>query len=233
MHNAFMTDLDERVPATVTGAPTLVEGIHQALRDSIAHGTLPPGYRLREIPLAAHFECSTTPVREAIRKLEHEGLVKIYPRRGAEVTSFTLTEVEHLYEARMVLETYATRKGAEKRPTAADLAPVRALLEKQKKAVTDGANLPPMDADFHEAITALAGNPVIAELVARATRQIEAVQSRSDAVVKGGSANAHKAHNAILKAVAKGDADVAEQLMREHLEWAGTAVTSSLSAAKG
>lgn len=231
MHNALMTDLAERLPATVASAPTLVDGIHRTLRDAIAHGRLPKGYRLREMPLADHFGCSTTPVREAIRKLEHEGLVKIYPRRGAEVTAFTTTEVADLYETRLVLECYAIRKGTELRPSASDLADTKALLKRQKDTVADGAGAPPLDAEFHQAITALAGNPVIAELVARATRQIEAVQSRSDAVVKGGRVAAHKAHDAILKAVARGDADRAERLMREHLEWARDAVMSSLDEA--
>jgi DNA-binding GntR family transcriptional regulator len=69
---------------------------------------------------------------------------------------------------------------------------------------------------------------LIAELVERATRQIEAVQARNGSYVKGGETQAAKAHAAILKAVASGQADRAEALMRKHLEWAGTAVMESL-----
>lgn len=223
-----MTELADRIPATVAAAPTLVEGIQNALREAIATGRLPSGYRLREIPLAAHFECSTTPVREALRKLEHEGLVKVYPRRGAEVTAFSLSEVEHLYEARLVLETYATRRAAERKPSQAELEPVHDLLARQEEAISDAAGRPPLNAEFHEALTALAGNTVISELAARLTRQIEAVQARSGTAVKEGHQPAVKAHRAILRAMAKGDADRAEKLMREHLEWTRQAVSDSM-----
>lgn len=226
-----MTDLSVLGPATATGAPTLVDGIQASLRDAIAKGALPAGFRLREIPLAAHFGCSTTPVREAIRKLEHEGLVRVYARRGAEVMSVTTAEIEHLYETRTVLECYATRKAAEKRPTAEQLAEARGILTRQQAAVDDhnDSRSAPLDADFHREITALCGNPMIAELVERATRQIEAVQARTGSVVKGGPAQASKAHASILNAVAAGQADRAESLMRKHLEWAGKAVMTSLS----
>lgn len=228
-----MTDLAERIPPGLAGGTSLVDGIRLALRSAIAEGALPPGYRLREIPLAAHFECSTTPVREAIRKLEAEGLVRIYPRRGAEVTAFSVSEVEHLYEMRLVLETYAARKGARRKPTEEDLAPVRAVLRRHKAALDDGRPRPPMDDEFHEAITALAGNPVIAESAARLTRQIVSVQARVGSEVKGGRAEAYAAHTKILEAVAAGDARAAEKLMREHLEWARDAVLATFDGKHG
>lgn len=226
-----MTELAERVPTNLAGGASLVDGIRLALRSAIAEGSLPPGYRLREIPLAEHFQCSTTPVREAIRKLEAEGLVRIYPRRGAEVTAFSVSEVEHFYETRLVLETYAARKGARRKPTEDDLAPVRAVLRRHKEALQDGQSHPPMDDEFHEAITALAGNPVIAELAARLTRQIVSVQGRVGSQVTGGRKEAYDAHELILEAMAAGDSRSAEKLMREHLEWSRDAVLATLGGA--
>src|SRR5699024_1036350 len=226
-----MTDLAERVPTDLAGSTSLVDGIRLALRSAIAQGSLPPGYRLREIRLAAHFECSTTPVREAIRKLEAEGLVRIYPRRGAEVTAFSISEVEHLYETRLVLETHAARKAARRRPTEEELAPVREVLARHKAAIDEGQPGPPVDDEFHEALTALAGNPVIAELAARLTRQIVSVQARTGTQVQGGRTAAYAAHTEILDAVAAGDARAAERLMREHLEWARDAVLATLGGA--
>lgn len=223
-----MTELAERVPTDLAGGTSLVDGIRLALRSAIADGSLPPGFRLREIPLAAHFDCSTTPVREAIRKLEAEGLVRIYPRRGAEVTAFSGDEVAHLYETRLVLETHAARKAARSKPTEEDLAPVRAVLQRHKQTLTDGQSHPPMDDEFHEALTALAGNPVISELAAKLTRQIVSVQARAGSTVKGGRKQAYLAHERILDAVAAGDARGAEKLMREHLEWSRDAVLGTL-----
>lgn len=223
-----MSELTDLLPRAESESGSLVDAIHRTLREAILAGSLPPGFRLREIALATHFDCSTTPVREAIRRLVSEGLAKLYPRRGAVVTSLTTAEVDHLYETRLVLETYATRKGAERRPSDGDLAPVRDVLHRQQAlapGTTHGASL---DAEFHQVLTALAGNPVIADLVLRCTRQIEAVQSRYAASVDDGLEHAIRAHEAIYEAVRAGDADAAEQLMREHLEWNRDAVAESV-----
>jgi DNA-binding GntR family transcriptional regulator len=139
--------------------------------------------------------------------------------------------VAQLYETRTVLECYAVRKAAEQRPAKAAVAAVRAIVARQREALTSTAPArQPMDADFHREITALAGNPVIAELVERTVRQIEAVQARSAAVVRGESARTCRAHASIVAAVAKGDADRAESVMREHLAIAQRAVMAALAA---
>lgn len=229
MHNVAMTDLSVLGPPITTGAPTLVESIQFTLRDAIAKGALPAGYRLREIPLAAHFGCSTTPVREAIRRLENEGLVKVYPRRGAEVTSVSSTEVDHLYETRMVLETYVVRKAAETLPTEAELAHAHKIVAEQQEAIDRDAQTPLLDPEFHREVAHLSGNPVITDLVEKTVRQIEAVQARSGSVVKGENKRTCQAHAAIMAAIAKGDADKAESLMREHLERAQHVVTASIT----
>lgn len=232
MHNVDMTDLTERIPSTLISAPTVVDGIHLTLRDAISQGQLPKGYRLREMALAAHFGCSVTPVREAIRRLEHEGLVTIYPRRGAQVASLSTSEVADLYETRLVLECYAVRKAAERKPAKPELAEARAMLSRQRASLSDQEHTAPLDAEVHQALTVLAGNPVIAELASHATRQIEAVQARVGAVVPGGRNAAYKAHQEILKAIAAGDADNAESLMRKHLEWTRDAVLAQLDEAQ-
>jgi DNA-binding GntR family transcriptional regulator len=224
-----MDDLADRIPAAANSGTTLVESIRTALRSAITSGSLPPGFRLREIALAERFDCSTTPVREAIRKLESEGLVKVYPRRGAEVTSFTTSEVDHLYEVRLVLETHAIRKAAELRPDKTALAPVKDLIDRQQELVKGGADEADLvDAEIHEQFALLAGNPAMAQLIARSTRQIEAVQSRMDIWVEGGTDMALAAHRNIFDAVQRGDADAAEQAMRGHLEAAREVVGESL-----
>lgn len=224
-----MDELADRIPTAVAGGTTLVEGIRTALRSAITNGSLPPGFRLREIALAEHFACSTTPVREAIRKLESEGLVKVYPRRGAEVTTFTTSEVDHLYEVRLVLETHSIRKAAGLHPDEAALAPLKALIDRQQELVRDGAEqVDLVDAEIHEQFALLAGNPAMAQLVARSTRQIEAVQSRMDIWVEGGTDLALAAHREIFDAVRRGDPEAAQDAMRMHLETARKVVGESL-----
>lgn len=225
MHNAPMADLSVLGPPNANGALSLVEGIQRSLREAIANGSLPAGFRLREIPLAEHFACSTTPVREALRRLEHEGLVKVYPRRGAEVTSVTSPEVEQLYELRMLLECHAVRRAAEQKPSASALKAARDVIDEQKATGQERM----LDADFHREITALAGNSVISELVEKTVRQIEAVQARTRARVEGEVNRTCKAHAAIVAAIGKGDADRAEEAMREHLERVRRVVTAGLA----
>lgn len=225
-HNTAMEDLTSRIPRPHQAAPSLVEGIRMALGDSIAKGIIPAGYRLTEISLAEHFGCSTTPVREAIRKLEAEGLVKIYPRRGAEVTSVGVDDLKKLYEVRMVLECHAVRRAAE-RVAAGDTGGVRAarqLVERQRRFL-DGSEpaSAPIDSQVHAAIAELAGNDVMAGMIGTATRQIEAVQARSGALVADWEP-AVVAHERVLDEIEAGNADAAERLMREHLEQAAAMV---------
>ncbi|MGD7707687.1 GntR family transcriptional regulator [Microlunatus sp. Y2014] len=208
--------------------------IQETLRDAIASGRLPSGYRLREIPLAEHFACSTTPVREALRQLEREGLAKIHPRRGAEVAGFTLAEVADLYEVRLLLEPYAARRAAEQELSRADLAELRKLVGSHRKAMSEGQQSTPMGASFHHSLTGLAGNAVLAGTVNQVTRQIEAVQARSGALTADpqGQRETVRMHREIMQAIADHDGDAAEQLMRDHLNWAKALVLAAIDGTK-
>ena len=85
----------------------LREVVFMTLRRQILKGELKPGERLMEINLANRLGVSRTPVREAIRKLEHEGLVEMVPRRGAHVAEITRQELNDVLEIRRSLETLA------------------------------------------------------------------------------------------------------------------------------
>jgi DNA-binding GntR family transcriptional regulator len=233
MHNVDVIDLSESVPTAPASARSLVQGIQDALREAISNGSLPPGYRLREIPLAAHFNCSTTPVREAIRHLEHEGLVTVLPRRGAEVASISASNIAHLYETRAILECSAVRKVAELRPSAHDLAKLKTMLEHQRDMVESGRvpTLYPTDVEFHQELCRLSGNPVTSDLVARLVRQIQTVRVQADATVAQGPQHTIGAHEGIISAIEKGQADRAESLMRKHLAWAEEGLLKALRAA--
>ena len=91
------------IPRTVKS--TLVEN----LRDEILLGELVPGQYIRLEEIAARFDVSTMPVREALRDLEAEGLVTIYPHKGAVVTQLSSNDLQDIYDVRAVLEEMATR----------------------------------------------------------------------------------------------------------------------------
>lgn len=81
--------------------------VFNTLRDAILRGEITPGERLMEIPLAHKLGVSRTPVREAIRMLEHEGLAITYPRRGARVANMSVKDLDDVLEIREVLDTLA------------------------------------------------------------------------------------------------------------------------------
>ncbi len=227
VHNAYVIDVAQAVPIVASPSPSLADIIITSLRSAIIAGALPAGHRLRERDLSTLFQCSSTPVREALHRLEGEGLVKVHQRRGVEVTSLSVTEVEDMYELRIVLECYAAAKAARSRPSTEALAEAAGIVAKQLRG-SDDSGLDPLDAEFHRALTALARNEVVANTVERTTRQIEAVQARVKAVVAGGRTKAAAAHEQILAAVAEGKPQRAEKLMREHLGWACEAVLTSI-----
>ena len=88
---------------------TAQEIVLEALRQAILEGVLAPGARLRQEDLAAVFDTSRIPVREALRALEYEGLVESEPHRGFTVTSLDADEIDEIYELRILLESEAVR----------------------------------------------------------------------------------------------------------------------------
>lgn len=106
MTSDFSIDMNQFMP--------LREVVFTTLRQAILKGELPPGERLMEITLANKLGVSRTPIREAIRKLELEGLVVMIPRKGAHVAHITVQELNDVLEVRRGLEELAIRKACER-----------------------------------------------------------------------------------------------------------------------
>ena len=102
MTSDFSADMNEYLP--------LREVVFNTLRQAILKGELKPGERLMEIALAERLGVSRTPIREAMRKLELEGLVVMIPRRGAQVANITEKDLNDVLEVRIVLENMAIEK---------------------------------------------------------------------------------------------------------------------------
>ena len=101
MESNFKVNMNEYLP--------LRDVVFNTLRQAILRGELKPGERLMEIQLANKLGVSRTPIREAIRKLELEGLVSIIPNKGAYVTGITRKDVEDIYAIRSLLEGLCAR----------------------------------------------------------------------------------------------------------------------------
>lgn len=220
-----MTDLTHLAPLSNRGS--LVDQVRDSLHAAITAGVLDPGARLREIPLSQHFGISTTPVREALRRLESEGLVEVQPRRGAVVVALEDHVVSDLYDLRLVLETAGARLAA----TASDLdlSGVYALMS-QLESLVDGpeSEFAGVDVALHRAINDLSGNRELAETAERVHRRIQAVRVRS--AVPGRLRIAQDQHAEMVEALRRRDPDLAEAATRTHILSAKQNVLSVLGA---
>lgn len=144
----------------------LRELVFEQLRNSILNGTLKPGARLMEIDLAEKLGVSRTPVREAIRKLELEGLVVMEVRKGAYVADVSVKETLDILEVRSVLEGLAASLAA-KRITQEELEALYVVLEDFNQAVKDDDMQRMIESDtrFHNMIFEATRNKKLIQIV--------------------------------------------------------------------
>jgi len=93
---------------------SLKDRVYEYIKSSIITGKIEPNTHLKEAGLSESMNVSRAPIREALNKLEKEGLVSIVPRKGAVVTPISTEEVESIWEIRSILEPYAAREAAQK-----------------------------------------------------------------------------------------------------------------------
>lgn len=156
------------------GHQTLRERISDALRESIIKGELAPGARLQEVEIAAAYQTSRTPVREAFRQLESEGFLVIRPRRGAVVTPITVKDIREFYEVKSVLESFAAEK-AVSRITDAEINRMEELNRelKRRHQMGDIAGMVPVHNEFHEIFVNACGNERLAQLIRNLVNQFQ------------------------------------------------------------
>ena len=137
----------------------LREAVRDTLRTRIFEGHYAPGTRLVERDLAAEFNVSRLPVREALRMLRQEGLIRDRASRGMEVSGLSAKDVEDLFDVRQSLEVLACRLAAA-RATEADLEQLQGLLDEADRCLAKGAVMDAhrANSEFHDAITRIANN---------------------------------------------------------------------------
>lgn len=186
------------------------------VRSRILGGEYALGQRLSEVELSAALGISRSPLREALRLLANEGLVKVVSGRGVSVADFTETEVRELIEIREALDVLAVRLAAE-RATTQQIAVLRDNLEGLTSALrTHGTQTPEWPSDFHLCIYEAAGNSRLKEHGFAVHTQLRLVRFRSGAAPDR-MEQAHQEHLALLAAIADHDPDMAARRMREHL----------------
>ena len=140
--------------------------VFNTLREAILKGDLEPGERLMEIALANRLGVSRTPIREAIRKLELEGLVVMIPRRGAQVASITKKDLQDVLEVRSSLEVLATELACE-RINAEQLDALKGALNRFEEVLGSGdvSVIARADVDFHDVIFSSTGNARLVQIL--------------------------------------------------------------------
>lgn len=202
----------------------LVDEATKTLRDAILNGRFVPGARLRQTDLADRLGISRTPIREALGRLQHEGLVELLPGGGVRVALLDLAEAVELYDLREVLDGLAARLAAA-RATPAELATLdralgrmRQCLERRDANQWFGAHVA-----FHDAIFRASGHVRLQSLSAVVRLSIQRFHPlllRTPHRLE----DAHREHRGIYEAIVAGNGERAERLARAHIANAKTIV---------
>lgn len=191
------------------------QSAYRRLLEEIRNGALLPGARLREIELAERMGISRTPVREAIRQLESDGLVAHLPRQGATIRSLDHAEVVELYEMRAVLEGTAARLAA-RAASDIELAELAAL-NGELAAAPAGAQAREVNRVFHRTLIEAARNRFLIKAMS-ALQKTLLILGPTTLAEPDRAAGAVAEHAAVLDALLARDGAQAEVAMRAHVE---------------
>jgi DNA-binding GntR family transcriptional regulator len=196
---------------------TAAEKAYVFTKERILDGRFGGGLLITEGDVGADVGVSRTPVREAFLRLESEGLLRLYPKRGALVVAVSPTEVEMVMETRLLVERFAIGKIIE---TEAELgaSPAEVIARQERLgARSDSTGFVEADREFHRIFVAAAGNPILLalhdSLRDRQTRMNLAALARSDDRQR----QVLMEHRAIAEAVAARDLDAALAMVDQHL----------------
>lgn len=192
--------------------------VFQTLRKAILTGELKPGERLMEIHLAERLGVSRTPIREAIRKLELEGLVTNLPRRGAMVAEISEKGLKDVLEVRRALDTFCAELACNRITDGEKENLVKACKAFDDAVKTGDATLiARADVEFHDIIIGATGND---RLVAMLNNLAEQMYRYRFEYIKDETQHAKlvSEHKALMDAILKGDEEGAKKAAGEHID---------------
>ena len=201
--------------------PTAWEQAYLALRCRLADGTFPPGAHLREDDLATQLGVSRTPIREALRRLDAEGWLRVVPNQGAFAAEWSLREIIEIFDLRAMLEAHAAEHAAIK-PTRQGIAALTAACEAGEAAM-HGADLAAIEqisaanVRFHETLWEMSGqNRTRATLISLAVPPMILNNFRKfdDVILRRCQAQ----HREVTEAIATRNPSWAGAVMRAHAE---------------
>lgn len=203
---------------------------YERLQEAIREGKLTSGTRLREEDVAADLKMSRTPVREALRRLQAEGLLTQESSRSMVVSKLDHQMMTELYLMRDVLEGTAARLAA-RHASEAEVAVLRDLVDVEAKLGKDAKQLAQHNRRFHEALYLAAHNRFLLKTL-NALRDALALLGETTYAAPGRAKAAVQEHRAIVEAIASGDAAAAEAAARTHIQGAQRARIRMVAEAK-
>ena len=195
----------------------LRQEIYDTLRDAILNGDLKSGVRLIETRIAEQLGVSRTPVREAIHKLESEGLLMTHPQKGLIVNEISLDDIEEIQGIRMILERYVARLAAKKIKDD-ELKKLEDLLNRSEEALKKKNidKVLELNTKFHDLINSISGSKRLQDLIRQHSEYIQSFR-RAALHTKGHAEQALKEHRLILEALKMKNPDTVEVLVSQHV----------------
>lgn len=186
---------------------------YKSIKEYILEGRLDENSRLTEEFLSGQLGISKSPIREALNRLEAEGLIRIEARRGAYLRSFTDKEVDDLYSLREALEVHAVRTGEFPPALVKEL---RASVKRQRTYLkaNDKSKYIDEDVSFHATLARATGNARLCEVLQNVQNQIWLFRRKTYDI---SSSTAADAHDAIVDAIEKDDRKAAEEAASQHI----------------
>src|SRR4051794_20235059 len=219
-------------PPVLAGSGPAAARVYAYVKERLLDGRFPGGALLSENELSQQLGLSRTPVRQAFVQLEAEGLLELYPKRGALVVPVAASEIEDVFEARLLVEEHCARRAAGARAAlAAELADA---LAERGRAIARGAGgraeFAGSDRRFHRAIVHASGNAILTRLYDALRDRQQRIAAVSLARNPGDAGRFIAEHRGIVDALGRADATAACELVSAHLRTAREAARGARDA---
>lgn len=207
----------------------LKEIAYQRIKASILASDLQPGQKLLEEELAAQLNISPTPVREALARLEQEGMVRIIPRKGAHVTPISRKDVHEIYQIRRALEPLAMELSIEHIP-AEELERTTSLFDLLRAETEEGKRERFLESDmeFHHLTVRYCDNARLIQIIGSLSDQLRRIRTFLGTEPNLDVRQSFQQHCDILAALKERDAAQAMRLLQEHLKTAEEKIAARL-----
>jgi len=191
--------------------------VYQILRESILTGKFQPGERLLEFKLAKELGVSRSPIREALRMLEQDGLV-ITMENGIVVNPMEVEDIEEIYQCRIATEPYAGYLAALK-ITDEEIAELEQLVNEAEVAYDqkESERVVDLNTEFHDRIVQISGNRRLSEIVDK-IRSLSILARNTELKVYSRPRDYLDEHKEVVKALKGNDAHIVERVIRMHIE---------------